>query len=134
MSEFVSKLKGKKLHSQSREIIKNVYDFMKKEAQAIMKTGKCNDGFIVPIQKCQERTAAACGVSRTVVQTILQEAKKMCEDGSPTCSFSTPKKYKRDKPVTGIDDFDKCVVRRTVNEVYVAAVSYTHLDVYKRQI
>ena len=53
----------------------------------------------------------------------------MREDGSPTCSFSTPKKYKRDKPITGIDDFDKCVVRRTVHE----AVSYTHLDVYKRQ-
>lgn len=134
MSEFVSKLKGKKLHSQSREIIKNVYDFMKKEAQAIMKTGKCNDGFIVPIQKCQERTAAACGVSRTVVQTILQEAKKMGEDGSPTCSFSTPKKYKRDKPVTGIDDFDKCVVRRTVHEVYVAERRLPTADIIRKKL
>lgn len=118
MSEFVSKLKGKKLHSQSREIIKNVYEFMKKEAQELAKTVKCEEGFIIPVQKCQERTAAACGVSRTTVQTVLKEAKEIAKEDSPASSFMTPKKYKRDKPVTGIVDFDKCIVHRTVHEFY----------------
>lgn len=134
MSEFTSKLKGKKLHSQSREIIKNVYDFMKKEAEKVLKSGKCEQGFIIPIQKCQERTAAACGVSRTTVQTVLKEAKEMAKEESPASSFMTPKKYKRDKPVTGIDDFDKCVVRRTVQEFYTTERKLPTADSIRKKL
>lgn len=67
MAELKTKLQGKTLHSQSREIIFNVYNFMKNESEIIGKypVNIDMDKFIIPIQKCQERTAAACGVSRS---------------------------------------------------------------------
>lgn len=46
----------------------------------------------------------------------MHEAKKMDENGNPECWFSTPKKYKKDKRVTCIDGFDKCVEHTTVHE------------------
>lgn len=57
---------------------------MKTGVESMEKTGKCSKGFVIPIKKCQERTAAACGVSRIVVHKILQEAKSMGEDGQNT--------------------------------------------------
>ena len=54
-----------------------------------------------------------------MVQKLSQETKCMDEDGSPENSFKTPKKYKIDNPVTGIDYFDKCVLHRTVHKFCV---------------
>jgi hypothetical protein len=34
------------------------------------------------------------------------------------CSFSTPKKCKCDKPITDLDDFDRCIVCRAVHEFH----------------
>lgn len=62
-------------------MIKDVYDFLKKEAQSVEKTACCDEEFVIPIQRCQERTRAACGVSRMMVQKILQEGKNVGEDG-----------------------------------------------------
>ena len=99
------KLGGKVLHSQSREIIFNVYSFMKKEAE---------NGEPSNLSRVQTRVAEATGVSVSSLKRILKEQKS----GK---GFSTPhKKRPRRKVKTVIDDFDKCVVRRTVNEFHRA--------------
>lgn len=49
----------------------------------------------------------------------------MGEDGSSECSFSTAKKYKRQKRVIGTDNFVKCVVYRTVHEFYNTEKRYS---------
>ena len=119
MAEFKSKVKNKKLHSQTREVISNVAQFMSNEGSEFSCSGgsETKHTFILPLAKSEERAAAACGVPRRTVHNIKKEFREMMENEG-TCSFSTPKKYKRDNPVTGIDDFDRCVVRRTVHEFY----------------
>lgn len=94
------------IHSQARELICNIYAFMKLEA----------DQGPILLQKVQERVAQATGVSRRSVQRILGESKTNVEVGQ---GFSTPRKKRpRKKSKTEIDDFDKCVVRRTIVEFH----------------
>ncbi|XP_054260045.1 uncharacterized protein LOC128984729 [Macrosteles quadrilineatus] len=81
---------------------------------------ECKSGITIPLQKARERTAAATGVSQRSVTRINSElnALKVSEDDNK--SFLTPHKTKRKKkPITGLDHFDECVVRRTVYEFYI---------------
>lgn len=108
MPPVLSKLKGKVLHSQSREIINNVLRFMEEEAQQ----GSC----IIPVGKAQERTAKAVGVAERTVRRIKYQAKSI---EAASISFSTPNKVRNKKSsVKELDDFDLCVVRRTVYDFY----------------
>ena len=50
---------------------------MNKKTRFELKTGKLSKGFIAPNQECQERTTAACRLSRTVAKKISQKAKKI---------------------------------------------------------
>lgn len=109
MENIQSTLKGKVIHSQGREIIANVYNFMKEEAT--------NKQVTIPITKARERTAAAVGVSERLVTKINSDLKKLKEDEEcETRKFSTPGKKRHNFPrrITGLDDFDKCAVRRTI--------------------
>lgn len=107
--EFNSKLSGKVIKSQTREVISNVMDFMQREAKA--------DRFIISPEKVRERVAAATGVSQRTLTRISAEKRKLEETNS---TFESPnKKRKVPKKVTGIDDFDTGVVRRIVNNFYV---------------
>lgn len=107
-----SKLR-KKLHSQVREIISNVNDFMKSESEHYKQSGE----FLMSVHQCDNRTAAACKVSVGTVKTIRKEKQDIIS-GKGEASFRTPVKKKRKCPVTDIDNFDKCVVRRVVHEFY----------------
>lgn len=109
MDNIRSTLKGKVIHSQGREIIANVYNFMKQEAQ--------NKEVTIPLAKARERTAAAVGVSERLVTKINSDFKKLKEDEDcETRQFSTPGKKRNNYPrrITGLDDFDKCAVRRII--------------------
>ncbi|KAG8285833.1 hypothetical protein J6590_072468 [Homalodisca vitripennis] len=102
-----SKLKGRVLHSQSREIVSNVYKFMKKEADE--KT------LSIPLAKARVRTAVATGVSEREISRINKELRNLTvNNGNGESSFLTPNKLKRNrkKPITGLDDFDKALIRR----------------------
>lgn len=111
MDENVNRRKtvgGKVLHSQSREILCNLYHFMKREAQ---------EGPIL-LKQVQKRVAEATGVSRSSIQRILKENKTPKSPRQPT--FSTPrKKWKKINKKTSIDDFEKTVIRRTVHEFHL---------------
>jgi len=86
MPPIVSKLKGKILHSQTREVIYNVLlTFMEVEAR--------NKEPSIPIKNAQLRSAEATGVSRTAVQKIKREGNK--PDVAKGTSFSTPNKKGR---------------------------------------
>jgi hypothetical protein len=65
MPPVVSKLKGKVLHSQTREVVNNVLKFMEEEARI----GTCT----IPIKKAQKRTAAAVGIGERTVRKIKKE-------------------------------------------------------------
>lgn len=105
----MKKVGGKIIHSQAREIVTNLYAFMKREAE---------EGPIL-IKKVQERVAEATGISRRSVQRILKEKKDIESVGLEGQGFSTPRKKwrKRNKKST-LDDFDKTVVRRTVYDFH----------------
>lgn len=110
MPPVLSKVKHKKLVGQSREIVANVMSFMANEASARY--------FTIPVQKVQIRTAAATGVSVRAVRGVKKEQGKI-ERGERS-SFSTPDTSReRTRTVTGLNEFDKCIVRRTVHEYYV---------------
>lgn len=103
-----TKLGGRKvIHSQAREVVANVYHFMKREAET---------NAPINLKKVQERVVQATGVSESTLRRILKEEKKCSTSGT---SFSTPNKVrKRKKTKTDLDDFDLGVVRRTVNDFH----------------
>lgn len=76
--EGKQKLGGSKiLHSQTREVVLNVFNFMTKEAK---------EGPIL-LKQIQKRVSQAIGISLSSVQRILKEVKNNHEKG-----FSTPRK------------------------------------------
>jgi hypothetical protein len=65
----------------------------------------------------EREVAAAVGVSVRTLSRIKSERKRTSESGT---SFETPnKKRLRCRPITGLDDFDQCVVRRIINNFYL---------------
>lgn len=114
MAEIKSKvgIGGKVLNSQSREIVSNVYKFMKEESVS----GTPN----IPLKKARDRTAAATGVSIRSVSRINRELTSLKVSEDEVKSFLTPNKNrKRQNPVTDLDQFDECVVRRLVYDFYI---------------
>lgn len=103
-----TKIGGRKvIHSQTREVIANVYRFMKREAEA---------NAPINLKKVQERVVQATGVSESSLRRILRE-EKQCTEAST--SFSTPNKVRQRKNFkSDLDNFDVGVVRRTVNEFH----------------
>lgn len=98
------------LHSQAREIVANVNEFMKSEAEV----GK----FLIDVKNIHELVSKATGVSKRSVIRIMKECKRICDNVND--SFSAPgKKHRLPKRITDIDDFDKCVTRRRVHNFYV---------------
>lgn len=81
-----------------------------------MKREADNKSVTIPIAKARERTAVATGVSERVVTKINAELKKLrFTEEDQNNKFVTPKKRPgRSKDVTSLDDFDKCLIRRTI--------------------
>lgn len=110
MPPIVSKIQHKKLHSQAREIVYRVLEFCEEEARTW-------DGehLLVPIKQCQKRCSRATGVSLGSIKKIKKEGGTML-DGQV---FTTPDKVrKKERFVTGLDNFNRAVVRRTVHSFY----------------
>jgi hypothetical protein len=77
------KLKGEVLHSQSCELVSNVYKFMKREAGI---------GTPINLKAIQKSVAEATGVSERSVRRIINE---VCSIESGTsASFRTPHKVR----------------------------------------
>lgn len=105
----VSKLgSAKTLHGQTREVIYNVYTFMHSE----MVRGTPHN-----LKQVQKRVALATGISERSVRNVIKQAKNI-EVGDAS-SFSTPgKKRPKSNSKCKLDDFDKCVVRRTIHNFH----------------
>jgi hypothetical protein len=69
--------------------------------------------------QCLKVTAEACGLSERTVRHVCKEGKDSIDPEQQVASFKSPRKtYKCEKPLTGLDDFDADIVRRTVYEFY----------------
>lgn len=102
------------LHKQARELIYKVNAYFKKEASAV----EDNGGPACSVVKCAKQTAEACGVGVRSVQRIVNEG-KLSGNAAGNPVFSSPgKKRQKEKPITGLDEFDLCVLRRKVLEFY----------------
>ena len=61
----------------------------------------------------QEKTAATCGISLRTVLRVTSEGKKN------NSVFKLPRKNpRRKKPITGLDDFKKNVLRKSIFNMY----------------
>ena len=100
------------LHSQAKKVIYHVNRYFLEE--------KANLAPLLPPSKALARTAMATKTSERTVRRICsaynQSLRKEAAPDKPL--FYSPKKKNRGKPVTGFDDFDKCVLRRTVLAFY----------------
>ena len=109
MAPVQSKLKGKVLHSQTREVVANVYRFMRKEAV---------QGAPIKLKKVLERVSEATGVSLSSVRRIKSELQSI--ESGESVSFTTPHKERpRISRKATLDSFNEAVVRRTVNDFYI---------------
>jgi hypothetical protein len=109
MPPIQSKLQGKVIHSQTQEVVANVYKFMKIEADAGVPTN---------LKKTQKIEAEATGVSERSVRRIVKEIKTI-EFGAST-SFVTPHEERLvSSPKSTLDKFNECVICRTVNDFYI---------------
>lgn len=96
---------GKTLRGQTRKMVYDVHCFMLKEA----KEGVEN------VKKVNVRTAAATNVSLATVKRIVKEA----NTSDLLTAFRTPgKKRSKTKTITGINDFDKGVIKRCIHKFH----------------
>jgi hypothetical protein len=86
MPHVRSKLGSKTLHSQSREIVTNVCDFMKREARSKDKVSL--PIYFKEIQEVHKRVAEATGLSGRTIRRIL----KGREEHEQGTSFGMPGK------------------------------------------
>jgi hypothetical protein len=104
-----SRTKDKTIHSEAREMINRVNRLCKQEAE--------EKNLILPISRADERTANCCGVSAATVRQIRRESREGNE-GRPLRfpDKKRPRKYERS---VILDDFDLCLIKRTVIDFYV---------------
>jgi len=103
------------IHSQRKKIIFSVYTYFKNLAKDSSQP-EVSKFFL----QAQQKTSEACGILIKSVKRITAEgSKSLLHTESAEPSFTSPRKiFKRLKYATGIDNFDKDVVRRTVHEFY----------------
>lgn len=106
MPPIQSKLQGKVVNSQCF-----VYTFMKKETDA---------GVPMNIKKTQKRVAEAIGVSERSVRRIVKEMKTI-QSGAFTSFATSHNERLVSSPKSTLDNFNECVICRTVNDLYITA-------------
>lgn len=100
-----------RLHSQTKEFVYRVNKYFLDE--------KANRAPLLPVTQARKRTANATGISEATVKRICAKENKI-QDTVPHPDppvFNSPIK-RRAQTVTNLDDFDKCVVRRTILGFY----------------
>ncbi|KAF5289753.1 hypothetical protein FQA39_LY03670 [Lamprigera yunnana] len=97
----------KVVHSQGRQIIYNVYQFMEKEKEEELTT---------PLPQLQERVAEATGVSLSIVRRIIKEGGSTFETSQRGSSkFSLPRKtVTRPRPKSTLDKFNEEIIRKII--------------------
>lgn len=108
MNEYT---RGKTLHSQTREVIANVYRACGEESQ--------NNAFKLPLKRKLERVAMYTGVSVGAVKKIHKEDVERKENNPDHLLSSPGKKRARLSAVEKIENFDFGIVRRTVEKFYL---------------
>ncbi len=98
------------LHKQAREKVFSVYQYFKLERD--------HGGPLLSVANCEQRTADAFNVSLRTMQRIVKEAKSSEEEKGEVQFHSPGKTWQRNKPVTGLDEFDRSLLRRKVLEFY----------------
>src|SRR5258705_586897 len=103
--------KGKTVRSEGRQIVSNVVRFFDKEAREKEHT--------FPLEQATKRAASACGFSEYTIKKIRKESSDVVAGTSS--NFVSPGKHRKrpsDRNVE-VDDFDKCVIRRTIHDFYI---------------
>jgi len=94
--------------SGEREIVYNVYKFMKTESEV---------GITIPRSKVQKRVAEATRVSRRNLCIILKEGENV--ETGVTIAFTSPCKLRPEVCTKSIlDNFDEAVLRRIVHNFF----------------
>lgn len=101
--------RGQTLKSDFRELVIKLQDYFERENQ--------NGGPLIPVAQVQERVAQALGISKRTVTNINKQ--KFGSSGSEDNVLQTPKKKRRTKPITNIDNFDADAIRNHVYGYYL---------------
>lgn len=100
--------RGRTLNSQCRELVIKLQAYFERESQ--------NGGPLLPVTQVKERVSQALGISTKTVYNINNE--KFGASGSEENVLRTPKKKRRQKPVTGVDSFDADAIRNHIYNYY----------------
>ena len=103
--------RGKTLHSQTREVISNVYNVCGEESK--------QNCFKLPLKRKLERVAMYTGVSISAVRKIHNEDEERKENNPDQLLSSPGKKRTRLSAVENMDNFDFGIVRRTIENFYL---------------
>ncbi|KAF2893672.1 hypothetical protein ILUMI_12502 [Ignelater luminosus] len=91
---------SKMIHSQGRELIYGVYQFMKKEKE--------EGEPVIFLSNLREKVAAGTGVSLSTVKRIIKKGKNKPEGAT----FSSPRKtIEKPSPKSDLDQFDEEIIR-----------------------
>ena len=106
------KSRSKVLNSQARNMVYQVNKYFLDE--------KANRGPLIDPSKATERTSRATNVCIKTVQRICSELNKLrnTQEEFQEPEFFSPKERNNSRPVTNIDDVDKCVLRKLVLGFY----------------
>lgn len=104
-------INGKTLHSQTREVIANVYNVCTEEARA--------NNFNLPLKRKLERVAMYTGVSVSAVRRIHREDEERNRSNPDQLLSSPGKKRSRLSAVDEIEDFDFSIIRRLIEKFYL---------------
>ncbi|CAK1583365.1 unnamed protein product [Parnassius mnemosyne] len=100
--------RGKTLNSQCRELVLKLQDYFERESQ--------NGGPFIPVTQVKYRVSQALGIGAKTLYNINKE--KFGASGSEDNVLRTPKKKRRQKPVTGVDVFDADAIRKHIYGYY----------------
>lgn len=104
-------LKGKTIHSQSREIIANVYRVCDEEAR--------NNAFKLPLKRKIDRVSLYTGVSQDSVRKIHREDEERRKEHPDQMLSSPGKNRPRPSIKDKFDDADFGIIRRTIQNFYL---------------
>lgn len=123
MSKTTLGIKGKVLHSQTREAIANVLDFMKEEAE---------NGITIPLANFKERLLAATKIGDYSYRKIVRESALLKTGQQQT--FSSPgKKRNGTSPKSDLCEGQLEVIRGIIHDYPVIEKKFPSLkDIYNK--
>ena len=115
MPPVLSKSDSSTKRGQTREVVLNVYNFMKKETQ--LAKGQVPEHYEKQAIASAEDSRKGTKVSERTFRRILGEQKS--SKPKELLSVHQSRHTKCRNVLTDVDDFDKCLIRRTICESYV---------------